>query len=215
MAFYKGRAYVGLQNIDSSFSNYGRGLIAAIDTEEHEIIDLDTEKEGLQAIKLNGKNPFGLFIDQGKLWTVLGGSYKKELKEKERSIERIDLKDLSTDVWALGNELAGLPTEEILFPKGDLAYIGSQDESSGKFSLKSFNKRERGPLKEAFTLNGKSFVSSIALKGDSSILLLNRDELRPGIIELGIEQRKQLNFFQTNIAPFSIAFYENDQGLKR
>lgn len=201
MTMAEGRVLVSLQNIDSSFREYGPGIIAVIDP------NTDTVAH---TIKLAGRNPFGrpaLDETTGDLFYAMAGVFQGTLSRVlSGGIEVVDPVSLTTrgllvDDDDLGGNLSGVAVAPEGF--GRIAYC-IVTMATGMNQVRMFNP-DSGVIAPGVIYQSSSFLPEIVSDGDGYIIIAEHDINDPRLVVISASSGQIVATPGISLPPFSVA----------
>lgn len=205
LVMLNGSVYVLLQNLDSSFTEVGSGLLVSIDPKTDGVTD---------TIDLGVKNPGSSAVHDGELYIVALGDFLAADPAATSGIVAFNPRTRTVRTVAAGNALGGRPGDLAITKSGqgylsvsDLAWpptfnpiVVTFDPVSGAI----------GPAVYTGSSNGSS-LSQMELDSFGFLHLLDRDPERPGIVVLDTKTQTVVqDRFQTSLAPASIAIVSEE-----
>ncbi len=175
MARVGGLVFVGLQDIDRSFANYGEGKLAAIDPATDTVVGV---------VRLGGKNPGSLVVapdERGRerLWVQLAGIYPGVLpRELSGGVLVVDPDALAVERWALDDDDAGGNVGALAIAGPRLGYVVVSTEDWTN-RVVAFDPVEARVLRE--TWSTRDYVPEIEVDGGGLLAVPDRSWSRPGL----------------------------------
>jgi len=201
MVMTQGLVFVGLQNVDASFVEYGAGRVAIVDPADDALV---------ASITLEGRNPFGppaVHPDSGDLYYAMAGVFQGSLpRELSGGIEVVDPRSLTTrgllvDDDDLGGNVSGVA---LASARGaDQGYCVVTDPS-GVNLVRGFDSRT-GAVRAGAVYQSASFLPEVVSDGDGYILVPEHDINDPRLIVLDAATGRPLTSVRLSLPPFSIA----------
>ncbi len=205
LALAEGLVFVGLQNIDGSFVEYGPGRVAAIDPATAAI---------RAAITLEGKNPFGPPARHpvtGDLYYACAGVFQGSLPgELSGGIEVVDPRTLATrgllvDDDVLGGNVSAVALSSIPGGTGaEVAGYALVTLPSGTNVLRAFDPGT-GAATPGNVYASTAFLTEAVADGDGYILIPEHDPARPRLLILDAATGSMVAAPALSLPPFSVA----------
>ncbi len=199
MAMVGDKLFVTCQRLEN-FAPTDKSVVVVIDTKTDTIVDVDPQRDGVQAIDLAVKQPFSLDLFKGKLYLVSPNAFF----DKEGGIEVVDPATFRTRGVIVSEESLGGDITGIAMLSEEKGYAVVSDESFNNF-VKPFNP-ETGEVSKA--LEGHSGGSTPNIAIDNGLLYVpDRSITNPGILIYDtVSDVKIAGPIDTGLPPFFIAF---------
>jgi hypothetical protein len=169
----EGSVFVGLQDIDRTFTRFGEGKLAVIDTERDEIAG---------AIPLGGKNPGEIRVVRGedgraKLWVALGGILPG-LQQQELSggVVIVDAVNRVVERTVLDDDVAGGNVAGLAVASPQLGYVIVSD-SEFRNRVLAFDPQRSDVLRTVW--ESTDFIPEIEIDGRGVLAVPDRSFLDP------------------------------------
>lgn len=201
MAAAEGLVFVGLQNIDTSFLDYGPGLVAAIDPVTDTVV---------ARITLAGRNPFGppaihpatgdlLFATAG----VFQGSLPRELSGGIEVVDPVTLtsRGLLVDDDDLGGNVSGVALASV--PGGVIGYC-VVTTGSGMNLIRSFD-AGTGMVAAGAVHQSSSLLPEVVTDGEGYLLVPQHDINDPRLLIFEAATGRLVAAPRVSLPPFSVA----------
>jgi len=175
MAVAGGMLFVGLQDIDRSFTGFGEGKLAVIDPESLEVAG---------AIPLGGKNPGPIERHVGKdgrerLYVALAGIFPGlNRQELSGGVAVVDVENRVFDRWALDDDVAGGNIGALALARDDLGYVVVSDANFVNRVL-AFDPETGEVLRTLWET--QDFVPEIEIDSGGVLAVPDRDFFGPGL----------------------------------
>ncbi|MDQ7006522.1 MAG: hypothetical protein Q9Q40_04760 [Acidobacteriota bacterium] len=174
LAFAAGKIFVGLQDIDRTFTRYADGKLAVVDP-----VTLDLEG----AILLPGRNPGRILVareaGREKLFVALAGIFPGLLpQELSGGVAVVDVANRVFERWALDDDAAGGNVADLALASPRLGYVLVSDADYVHRVL-AFDPAV-GEVRRT-VLESPDFVPAIALSGGGVLAVPDRDYRAPGV----------------------------------
>ncbi len=196
-----GLVFVGLQNIDSSFTDYGPGIVAAVDPATDTLV---------RAIPMSGLNPFGrpaVHPVTGSLYYAMAGIFQGSLtRELSGGIEVVDPRTLTSQGLLIDDDdLGGNVSSVALWNAGGttLGYCVVTD-ASGANAVRRFD-ADSGAIEPAPVYASAALLSEVVSDGDGYILVPERDISNPRLVVLQASTAQVVAVLRLSLPPFSVA----------
>lgn len=172
MAQAAGLVFVGLQDIDRTFTDYREGKLAVVDPALDEVVGL---------VRLGGKNPGALEVlgrgDQARLYVALGGIFEGLLpQELSGGVAVVDPFNLALERWALDDDDAGGNVGALAMASDRLGYVAVSDRSFVNRVL-AFDPSGGEVLREIFRTD--NLVPELEIDGGGLLAVPDRDFASP------------------------------------
>ncbi|HHN74691.1 MAG TPA: hypothetical protein ENK10_05620 [Acidobacteria bacterium] len=174
LALAGGKLFVGLQDIDRTFTRYADGKLAVVDPATLSL-------EG--AVVLPGRNPGRIIVarEEGreKLFVALAGIFPGLLpQELSGGVAVVDVAGRVFERWALDDDVAGGNVADLALVSDRLAYVLVSDADYVHRVL-AFDPASGTVLRTV--LETRDFVPAIALSGGGVLAVPDRDYRNPGL----------------------------------
>ena len=201
MVIAEGRVLASLQNIDSSFREYGPGVVVVIDPVTDAIVG---------SITLAGRNPFGRpVLDEVShhLFYAMAGVFQGTLDRMlDGGIEVVDpvastTHGLLVDDDDLGGNVSGVAIAPEGF--GRIAYC-IVTTASGMNQVRAFDP-DTGVISPGVVYQSSSFLPEIVSDGDGYIIIAEHDINDPRLVVLSAATGQIVATPGISLPPFSLA----------
>jgi len=196
-----GRVFVGLQNIDSTFTDYGPGLVAVVDPAADAVVHV---------IPLAGLNPFGrpaVHPVSGDLYYAMAGIFQGSLpRELSGGIEVIDPRTLTSHGLLIDDDDLGGNVSSVALADAGSSTVGYcvVTDSSGANAIVRFD-ADTGSIEPAPVYASGSFLPEVVADGDGYILVPEHDISNPRLIVLEAATGRVVAALRLSLPPFSVA----------
>jgi len=197
----EGRVFASLQDIDSTFTDYGPGRLAVIDPVTDAVVD---------TITTVGRNPLGppaLHPSTGKLYYAMAGVFGGSLpRELSGGIEVIDPKSWTTEGLLVDDDLLGGNVSSVALaetPAGDTGYC-VVTTASGVNVIRAFDPAT-GAIPPGAVYQSTSFLTETISDGDGYILVPIHDISDPRLLVIDAATGSIVATPRLTLPPFSIA----------
>ena len=201
MVLAEGRVLASLQNIDSSFREYGPGIVAVIDPNTDAIVG---------RITLVGRNPFGRpAVDEvtGDLFYAMAGVFQGTLNRVlNGGIEVVDPVSLTTrGLLVDDDDLGGNVSGVAVAPEGAnrIAYC-IVTTASGLNQVRAFDP-DTGVISPGVVYQSASFLPEIVSDGDGYIIIAEHDISDPRLVVISASTGQIIATPGISLPPFSVA----------
>ncbi|HET6372361.1 MAG TPA: hypothetical protein VFG76_03585 [Candidatus Polarisedimenticolia bacterium] len=201
MALAENLVFVGLQNIDSSFLEYGPGLVAVVDPGTDTVV---------RVIGMQGRNPFGppaVHPETGDLYYAMAGIFEGGLpRDLSGGIEVVDPRTLATqgllvDDDDLGGNVSGVA---LALAGGATRGYCIVTTASGANVVRGFDPAT-GAVSPGTILSPGAFVPEVVSDGDGYLLVPVRDPSDPRLVVLDAASGQVIASPSLSLPPFSVA----------
>ena len=199
--------YVSLQRL-TNFSASNESLVVVIDTLKDKILDLDSSKEGNQAIVLEGRNPWSMVynVKNGKIYLSLSGTYNTG--DDFGGIEVINPKTNKTEGILIKDETLGGVPGAIAIKSSKKGYVTVSD-SSFNYSVIAFNPTT-GKIFEKLNDTGSGYIPALAIDSSGFLYVADRTTENAGIRVFNTKKDQLVDGpIDVGLPPFSITFVKN------
>ncbi len=197
-----GRLFVGLHDIDRSFSRYADGKLAVVDPGSRTLE---------QGITLPGKNP-GVIVtltEEGreKLFVALAGIFPGLLpQELSGGVAVVDVQNRVFERWALDDDTAGGNVLALAMVSTELGYVIVSDAQYQSHVL-AFDPVTGTVLRTLQSTS--SFLPELALGAGGTLAIPDRSFAAPGVCLWAVpavpsEAERQLGCIRTSLPPSSV-----------
>jgi len=198
-----GFVFVGLQDIDRTFTRYGEGKLAVIDTNLDEVVGV---------IPLGGKNPGTIELLHGedgrsRLYVALSGVFPGLVpRELSGGVFVVDVTNRAVERIALDDDDAGGNIGALAMASEALGYVVVSDESF-RNSLLAFDPRESRVLRSVYETN--ELIPEIEVDSGGILAVPRRSFIAPGLCLYTVpadpaEDERLIGCAQTQLPPFSV-----------
>jgi len=196
-----GLVFVGLQDIDSSFTDYGPGILAVVDPATDSLV---------RSIPMSGVNPFGrpaLHPVTGDLYYAMAGVFQGSLpRELSGGIEVVDPRTLTSQGLLIDDDdLGGNVSSVALWDAGGavLGY-GVVTDAAGVNAIRRFD-ADSGAVDPGAVYTSASLLPEVVSDGDGYLLVPERDLSDPRLVVLQASTAQVVAVLRLSLPPFSVA----------
>ncbi len=200
LASASGLVFVSLQNIDATFLQYGRGLVAAVDPARDAVVSV---------IEMEGRNPLGppaAHPDDGLLYYAMAGIFSGSLpQDLSGGVEVLDPATLTTRGLLVDDDDLGgnVSSVALAATPGRVAGFCVVTTAAGSNMVRSFD-AGTGAI-DSWSWQSGFFLPEVVADGDGYILVPERDLARPGLVVLDASTRSTVARIGLSLPPFSVA----------
>ncbi|HKY32728.1 MAG TPA: hypothetical protein VJV23_09350 [Candidatus Polarisedimenticolia bacterium] len=193
--------FVGMQNIDDAFQDYGAGRVAVVDTRTSEVASV---------IVMEGRNPFGppaIHPRTGRQYWAAAGVFQGRLPgELSGGIEVIDPESLASlgllvDDDDLGGNVSSVALSET--PAG-VAGFCIVTLPGGVNALRRFH-ADTGAVAPGTLHSATAFLTEVVADGDGYLLVPEHDPSRPRLLVFDAATGTLAGSLPLSLPPFSAA----------
>jgi hypothetical protein len=201
MAAAAGLVFVGLQDIDGSFLEYGPGIVAAVDPAIDAVV---------ASITMQGRNPFGPpAIDPatGRLFYAMAGVFSGSLpRELSGGVEVVDPISLTTRGLLVDDDDLGGNVSSVAVVREGAAGAGYcvVTTTSGANVIRAFDP-DTGAVRPGFIYQSASLLPEVVADGDGYLLVPLHDIGDPRLVVLDAATGRIVAAPRLSLPPFSIA----------
>lgn len=197
-----GLALVTLQNIDTTFTDYGPGLAVFIDPSTDGVV---------KALLLEGQNPIGppsIHPETGEVYLSDAGVFRGTLpRTLTGGIEVIDPISLTTRGLIVDDDDLGGNVSGVAVCSGSVGYAVVVT-SAGRNDIVAFDPATGAPGATVF--GTPALIPEIRYDGDGYLLVAEHDVSDPGLRVLDAASGAQVARIPLSLPPFSIAVLTKD-----
>lgn len=196
-----GLLFVGLQNIDASFTEYGPGLVAVIEPATARIE---------RTITMAGLNPFGrpaVHPVTGDLYYAMAGVFQGSLpRDLSGGIEVIDPVTLTTRGLLVDDDVLGGNVSSVALTQAGASVTGYcvVTTAAGVNMVRSFDP-DTGTVFPGITFQSAAFLPEVVSDGDGYVLVPAHDINDPRIVVIDAATGQVLAMPRLSLPPFSLA----------
>ena len=200
MAAAEGRVFVMLQNIDSSFTEYGPGLIAVVNPATDQVV---------RTLTLSGQNPFGppaRHPDSGDLYVALAGVFQGSLpRALTGGIEVIDPRTLTSQGLLVDDDDVGGNISSLALARAGAVVTGYCIVTlpSGANVVRRFD-AATGVLDPMVVYQSASFLPALISDEEGFILVAEHSIADPRLVVLDAASGAVVARLSMSLPPFSI-----------
>jgi hypothetical protein len=196
-----GLVFAGLQNIDGSFTEYGPGLVAAIDPATAAVE---------RTIVMTGLNPFGrpaIHPSNGHLYFAMAGVFQGGLPQQlVGGIEVVDPRTLTTLGLLVDDDLLGGNVSSVALSRAAGADVGYciVTTTAGVNMVRRFDP-DTGAVAAGVVYQSATFLPELVADGDGYILVAEHDLNDPRLVVIDAATGSVVATPRISLPPFSIA----------